>query len=212
MPLKSNTPVMDRLREATWDLHMATESHPFQCALGGGTLPRKLYVQYLSQLFLVHRALEKNLLSWQEKRNGWTSVLHEYHYQESCLRGDLVFLGQQPESVSASPSTQQVIDRINRAGVHTPIALLGFFYVLEGSSNGARFLAKTVVKAYNLPGKSGTGYLDRHGDKQRERWLQFKQDMNGLDFPEADIELMVESAKLMFAAFGQICTDLMSSP
>ena len=90
----------------------------------------------------------------------------------------------------------------------SPLSLLGLLYVLEGSTNGAKFMAKTLRKGLNLPEDRGAKYFDRYGDLQRERWTNFKATMNAQGFEQSEIDALVVEAKRMFQTFFEIGSEL----
>ncbi len=69
-----------------------------------------------------------------------------------------------------------------------PLRLLGMHYVLEGSNNGSRFIARHVGRAYQLSTGPGLRYLDPYGDRQRAYWMDFKNAMGKFQFTGADEE------------------------
>ena len=52
-----HTTIMDRLRTSTAEAHTAAEHHAFQQKFMKGLLTRDSYVNYLSQMWLIHRGL-----------------------------------------------------------------------------------------------------------------------------------------------------------
>ena len=93
-----------------------------------------------------------------------------------------------------------------------PLSLLGYLYVLEGSTNGAKFMAKNIITGMGLPQDQGASYFDRYGDKQRERWTAFKERMNANNFSPTEIAKIVEAGKEMFMAFFEIGDELSIAP
>jgi heme oxygenase len=204
--LNETTTVMDVLKESTRELHTAAERHPVEQALLAGTLPRETYVLYLAQMLCVHRALESHLRE-HECEAPFSAVLHEHQYQVPYLVEDLRFFGVDPDSVGASPGTGRLVDEIRETAARHPVALLGYHYVLEGSNNGSRFIARAVRAAYRLD-QDGTRYLDPYGDKQSEYWQSFRQAMVSVDFGENDIGHIVATAKGMFAGLVSVFDDV----
>jgi heme oxygenase len=78
-------------------------------------------------------------------------------------------------------------------------------YVLEGSNNGNRFIARAIRKA--LPG-APTRYLDPYGENQRPLWARFKADMEAVGFTPAEQDQIVLAAQEMFAAVGALSCEL----
>src|SRR5215470_10774063 len=101
--------VMDRLREATRPMHDAAEAHPFQKAFFSGSLPASTYANYLSQLLLVHRALESELKRHTKSIGAFASTLEDHQYQEPFLLKDLQHFKVDPQSITESKATQKLI-------------------------------------------------------------------------------------------------------
>lgn len=198
----------DRLKEETKELHAAAESHEFQRAFGSGKLSREGYANYLSQMYLVHKALEAHIKNLREATPVLSAVIREQNFREADLERDLRFLGIDPASVQPTQATRELIERFDQAAAENPDALLGYHYVLEGSNNGNTFIARGIRKAYELTDKDGTCYLDPYGDQQRAMWMQYKQAMAGLSLSEAQSDLIVESAKTLFRSIGQLSGEL----
>lgn len=195
----------DRLRTETRELHDAAEQHPFQRSLFKGSLPREQYVANLGQLYLVHRALEAKIRERISETPALAGVVREYQYQEPYLLEDLAYFGVEAESIQPVPATRAVIEAIERQGDECPVALLGHHYVLEGSNNGSRYIARNVSRAYGIPmGGAGLRYLDPYGDEQPAKWMEFKTDLLALSLTETEQDAVVSAAREMFAAIAAI--------
>ena len=204
------TAVMDLLRESTRDLHNDAEGQDFQRQLGSGSVHRAAYVRYLAQLKLLHEKLASLLLENADDRYI-SQVLKSYHTDNSSLARDLQFLRPGEEDKKPLSSTAGIMQDLEDCAAKAPYSLLGHLYVLEGSTNGAKFMAKNIRDGLGLPPDRGATYFDRHGDEQRQRWTAFKQDMNTLDFSPAEKGELVSSAKRMFQAFFEIGSELLTA-
>lgn len=198
----------DRLKEETKELHASAESHEFQRAFGSGKLPREGYVRYLSQMYLVHRALEAKIKATQGGTPELSDVISDRNFRETDLEADLRYFGVDPATVTPTKATSALIARFETAANENPDTLLGYHYVLEGSNNGNAFIARGIRKAYGLSGTEGTRYLDPYGDQQRPMWMQYKQAMAALTLTDEQADRIVESAKELFRAVGQLSGEL----
>jgi heme oxygenase len=201
--------VMQRLRESTRALHDAAEHHDFQRAFAQGSLPRDRYVDYLGQMYLVHKALEGQLRRAAETSEAIRAVVDERQYQVPYLVEDLEFFGVDPDSIEPLPGSRRLIDEIEQMASE-PASLLGLHYVLEGSNNGSRFIARGLMPAYKMAPGPGLRYLDPYGDEQRERWQAFRATMDEVDFSREDSDRLVESARHMFQSIVNISDDLLA--
>src|SRR5262245_10643452 len=195
---------MARLKAATAELHRHAESRPLQRQMAKGVLPREVFVAYLGQLWVVHEALERRLREARSEHPAFATVNHTYQQREPNLRGDLAFFGRDVGTIEPALATLALIDHITAAAKRQPLALLGMLYVLEGSNNGSKYIARAISRAYGLAPGPGLSYLDPYGDQQMERWQAFKRDMDRVGFAEDQIHDIVEAAKVMFSAIAQI--------
>jgi heme oxygenase (biliverdin-IX-beta and delta-forming) len=204
----SSLNVMDALRESTKDMHNDAEGHEFQHSLGSGKLDRARYVTYLEQLYLLHEHLAGLLGQCAKSSPQIDAVVQDYHHDHSKVLGDLKYFGKEGADARPLQATRKICARMDQYAKSNPINLLGHLYVLEGSTNGAKFMAKNIVSGMNLPEEHGASYFDRYGDKQRERWTAFKERMNGNNFSPTEISGLVEAGKEMFIAFFEIGDEL----
>ncbi len=83
----------------------------------------------------------------------------------------------------------------------------GMHYVLEGSKNGAKFLAPQVRTAYRLDGR-GARNLDPYGDQQRALWMAFREAMDAVDFTKSEFAAVIDAAKLTFRGVTRLYHEL----
>ncbi len=200
--------IMTRLKSATADLHQAAEGSPLQRRLVKGELPRDLYAAFLGQMYLVHAALEQAVRDAAATHPGFAAVVRDYHDREPQLLEDLAFLGVTLDTIAPVAATIAMLADVERAAAERPVALLGMLYVLEGSTNGSKFIAAAIRKAYKLEPGPGVAYLDPHGDLQRDRWQAFKHDMDSVGFTEAESEAIIEAAKGVFKSLTDVSDEL----
>lgn len=201
-------PVSVRLKEETAEHHTAAERHPFQQSLVRGTVSRDGYIDYLGQMFLLHAALESHLRAAAARVPAIAKVVRDFQHQEPYLRRDLAFFGVNPGSVAPTPQTSAFIATLDRVAAERPLALLGYHYVLEGSNNGSKYIAKAIRRTFGLGGQDGTAYLDPYGDQQQARWAEFKADLQACPLSNAEGDTLVRAASEMFEAIYRISDDL----
>jgi len=202
------TDVMTMLREGTAELHQRAEHQEFQQRMFRAELKREEYAHWLAQMWHVHRALERGLGAPRASDPRFAAVPDE-HAKEPLLAADLEALGAEPSP--PLPATARLVARIEESARTEPLRLLGYHYVLEGSANGNRVLARRLLPALGLePGVAGR-YLDPYGERQRETWTKFKDEMRTVELTAAESELLVDAAREMFGAISEISSEL-SSP
>ncbi len=226
-------PIMDQLRDETRGQHDRIERTAFAAALASGRLPREAYVESLAQLLVVHRALERHLRAAagggpSAHRDGGRAepdgrggghcdarvraVVREHQFQEANLRADLGHFGRDAEAIAAHRAALDLVEDIERTAAERPVGLLGHYYVLEGSKNGAKFLAPRVREAYRLVDGRGAAYLDPYGTEQRARWAEFRAAMNGLDLSEGERAEILRAAGATFTALTRMYDGLYDAP
>ncbi len=201
--------IMERLKSATSDLHQAAEQRVLQRELARGALPRDLYVAFLGQMLLVHEALEAAIRLTATRHRAFGAVVREHHTREGALRSDLDHLAGGTWVAEPLPAARLLIREIERARQEEPAALLGMLYVLEGSTNGSKFIAAAMSRRQGLKPGPGLGYLDPHGDHQKDRWQAFKSDMNAVGFSETESAAVIEAAMTMFRGIADLSDELM---
>ncbi len=201
--MTSDLTLMENLKATTRADHDSAEGHDFQRLLFSGQLPYETFCDYVGQLFVLHKALEDELkagLSDERIRK----VLGEWQYQEGFLDKDLTALGRKSADCKPLPATAKIIDAIRETSKKHPIALLGYHYVLLGSKHGARMICPNLKKSYNLEGSGGTLYFDPYEGQFMKLWGEFKDSMNKNELSEAETAEILDAAKLMFRAMGEI--------
>ncbi|MBD3336447.1 MAG: hypothetical protein GF355_13110 [Candidatus Eisenbacteria bacterium] len=206
--ISSRSGIMTRLREETRRHHVATEEGPFQQELLAGRLPLASYTALLQQLLHVHRAVESQLRWLASSQPPVAAVLRDYQFQEENILSDLRALHADPATEDPLPSTQSFVDEVNALSRSWPVALLGVHYVLEGSKNGGRYIAKALRRAYGFEDGKGVAYLDPYGDDQKTRWSEFKKNMDAARLNSDDQDAVVAAAQTAFDAIQEIHQEL----
>jgi heme oxygenase len=173
-----------------------------------GALPAPSFVEYLGQLLLVHRALESALDAAAADEPAIAAVFRGEHHHAPRLEDDLIAHGGDEDELIAATATAVVIQTIERVQTERPRALLGLLYVLEGSMNGNRFIARKLAAAYGLENGRGLRYFDPYGDEQRAVWMRFKADMDALELSVDDRDAIVDAACTMFDGISGISEEL----
>lgn len=192
------------LREETAPHHRRAERTEFQRALLAGRLSLSGYRAWLGQMLVVYRALERHLEALRA-RGKFVRLLALEWARTAELERDLAELGAGHESPCAATLAFQ--SRLAAWAEGSPEALLGVLYVLEGSTNGSRYIARAVRSAYGLEGSRGTTFLDPYGDRQPDRWRAFKEALDA-DVPPELVSGLVQAAGETFDTVTAIATAL----
>lgn len=197
--------VMDRLREGTADLHRGAEGSGFQQRMVAGTLSREDYARWLVQMLHVHRALEAPLRTHLGEPDF--VAVREEQLQEPYLLEDLAALGVEPDAWPPLPAVAAFVADAAARAQESPLDLLGWHYVLEGSNNGNRFIARRLLPALGLVAGGGR-YLDPYGAEQPVKWAAFKQAMVDREFSAEQSDVLLAAARRMFAVVGELSGQL----
>lgn len=206
METVSRPSLADTLREETASLHQEAESHPWQRALLQGRVGRDVFAAHQAQMYLVQKELEASLRQQQAAGGPASRVVQEYHFRQDLLAKDLDVLG--AGECAPAPATAGFLDWMRRAVEAEPAALIGVFYVVEGSTNGAKFIARALERALQLPGGRGLSYLDPHGEQLRTRWAAWRTDVNALDLTDAQRDAVVAAACRTFRFVSELMDEL----
>jgi heme oxygenase len=201
--------IMETLKEETRTLHNQTEGNDFQKFLFGGSLPKHQFVEYLGQMYLIHKALEDALSQLRHSSSIIATVIGDHQFQQNYLRTDLSAAKVSAEDLRALPATRKLINHIDNLNNKEPMALLGCEYVLFGSKHGAKLLSKNLGK-YELWTPGSPNYFDPYGDKFSGYWQDFKAKMNAIQFSQDEREQIIQGAKDMFSGLAKVFDDLIS--
>ncbi|MFI5881974.1 biliverdin-producing heme oxygenase [Streptomyces sp. NPDC051554] len=163
--------VTQRLRSGTRAWHEALERAGFATAMLAGALPLDRYVGQLAAYRVVLEALEGELTraTCPSVTAVWSPDLVKLPLLERDLHHFAATQGALPEP---GPAAEEFVGEIRRTAATEPRELLGFLYVLEGSTLGAMFLCRYVTEAYRLTDGNGASY---YGSGDRTRWAAFAE-------------------------------------
>jgi heme oxygenase len=204
----TRTQLGTRLKSATGEAHRHAESRELQRMLIQGRLPREVLAAYLGQLLLVHAALE-DAVEGGCGGDPWLAAFWCPGMRHSDrLRDDLRAHGLAPERVRPLAATEAILGSLTSDGA---AGLVGALYVLEGSMNGNRFIAR----AMDRPGASdrrGRSYFDPYGADQPARWAAFKAALDGLHMTASAEDRVVEGALRTFMAVAAMSDEVLAGP
>ena len=178
------------LREHTADDHKRAEQSEFQRQFVSGRLSRAGSVGWLEQMWFVYGALARNFAG-----SPYAAIFAGGRDRTPEIERDLESFAIPAATRRAVAATNAFIARIDAWAASDPAALLGALYVLEGSTNGSKYIARAVRKAYALGDAAGTAFLDPYGEKQMERWQGFRA--------ELDAAVSAEEHDALVAAAGE---------
>lgn len=194
----------EELKAASFSGHTRLQSAPFFAALAACQLPLESYVGQLRALSAIHGVIERALANCSDERITavWDSGRRKLH----LLQADLRYF--EPRTVAdikeAMEAALNTADELRLQSLEDPLALLGWLYVLEGSTLGAAVVRPMTARAFLLTGDGGLAYLHSYGDAVHERWAEYKQRMNALHLSDEEREQVVQAACQLFAKLEMI--------
>ncbi len=203
--------IMQALKERTREHHNNAEGQEFQRQLAAGELRRDIYIGYLGQLFLIHKRLETRLRQQQASLPGISQVLSDDQLQVPFLQQDLEFFGAKTEGLQPLTATSELLQKIDAAAENSPIALLGFHYVLLGSKHGGKFIAHSLQEKYRLNEGRGATYFDPYGTNFQQIWKSFTADFNAVEMSQADQEAVIQAATDTFLSISRLSEELLDN-
>ena len=199
--------IMLRLKSETSDLHSHAESRTLQRAIASGEVDQTTFSEYLGQLYHVHSSLESALENSRDKNAAIATLATADRMRVPDLDRDLAFHGVELDQIAAGDAARQFAAKVEEIKALDPVALLGALYVLEGSTNGGRFLARALRESWNLDGE-GLAYFDPYGNEQPQKWAAFRCDMDEASFEADQEEAIIEMAKATFLAIAEVSDEV----
>ena len=199
--------IMQRLKAETSDLHSHAESRTLQRTIASGEVDRATFSAYLGQLYEVHHSLESALEINRDKHAAIGALATADRMRVPDLDRDLAFYGVDRDQLVIGDAAQRFSTKIEESRGSDPVALLGALYVVEGSTNGGRFLARALRKSWNLDGE-GLSYFDPYGDQQPQKWAAFRREMDEASFEADQEEAIIEMAKATFLAIAEVSDEV----
>ena len=176
---------IQKLRRETEADHLAVES---AMPLMDADLTSSQYVACLERIYGV-------VCAWEDRASelapDWLQPTLAARQRQSLLKRDLAAFG------VLDPDTE----RPTLTHITNLPSLLGFMYVMEGSTLGGQFIARHVQQVLHLQDGEGTFYFRSHGDHTGSMWKQFCEILTQ-KIPDDQTNIVVSSAKNMFAVFG----------
>jgi len=211
---------MEKIKSGIWDIHEGVQNTAEKPKddvetmdnLMQGTLAKYKYVNQVKQRYLLQKGFEEILDRTRKENDFVGSVVTDEQFHADKAAKDLEFFGIDPDSCKTIPETDEFLkfcqDNIDR----DPRLALSIHYIIEGSNNGAMFIAKAVKKSYDLEGTDGTYHLQPYGTAIREKWGAFAAAFNALEMDDELMNEMVKVGRESFHHMNKIATAAYQQP
>jgi heme oxygenase len=193
-----------RLKTETRAAHDRIETLPFSRALARGELALQSYVAQLQAYVPMHEALDDRARTCEHV--AVRAVWRESMAKLPLLEKDLAFfagLGLAPVR-AALDRGREVGRAIEHVAEVAPVALLGWLYVLEGSTLGGAFLRPLLVRSLHLPEHAGTAYYAPYGREVAARWAETRTRLDATSLSAREADVVVREASRAFELVGSI--------
>lgn len=200
------------LRRRTAEAHTELENMRFGRRLAAGEIDRTRYSDYLRATATVVASLRTEVRRHRVDRQGVGALrpfLETFDDWTRLLEQDITHLGGDDgmANAAAQRAALDLVQTIRRHLVDAPGWVLGTAYVLFGSHNGNRAVAKAVASGLGLQGRAGTAYLRATcGDKSL--WPAFKDHVDRALDSERLVDEAVRGALATFACFAGVFESL----
>ena len=185
---------LETLREATRGEHERTaraSEGRFFGASGG--IDRRGYRALLEAFLGLYRPLDERLVS--ASRRHLSSL--RYRRRADRIERDLRVLGCSEGHLGEIPT----FPRGELPDVDGPHRLLGCLYVVEGSELGGRVIRKRLEKELDGDALRADAFFGTDPDRVRERWTEFRAELEHRLDPGGPVEDAAEAARATFGAF-----------
>jgi len=199
---------MDVLKSATSEQHRQAERRQLQRKMVAGEVSREIFGRWLGQMMLLHRALWEAIVANRARERVLGDVVQDEGLHVVRLQRDLAALELASQVVAPLATTSRAVAGIRETAERDPIALLGYNYVLEGSMNGNRFIARAMAPTV---GAGATSYLDPYGAEQPAVWQAYRGRMNGVVSDAPSAERIVAAARAMFDWVSALSDELIAA-
>jgi len=202
---------MGRLRKETKENHKQMEALPFFNALIAGTLPVECYVGQLKTMAIIHSVLERELET--SMNTAVVKVNNQRLAKLPLLSQDLLYFSHLNFSdfKTATCNALEFSQKIKLAHALNPLSLLGYLYVMEGSTLGNAGHRFDVAKTFSLKNDAGLAYYSSYKERLTENWNQFATVMDENVTDTGDQDRVIAVARDAFDGLKEIYQQLYPS-
>ena len=183
-------PLIEHLRSATWQRHTQFEQLPFVISLMDGTLPLESYIAQLRGLAVILSSFEQTLANCRHDLIKRLKPLLKSRFAMLCA--DLSYFAPRmvPDIVPAIKISQEISMQILSEASASPGALLGYLYVLEGTTRGNQVHLPDIIRCFTIEDGAGVSFYRGYGDATETHWGEFCAVIN-----DAGAELFDDAVK-----------------
>ncbi|CDN45724.1 Heme oxygenase [Paenibacillus sp. P22] len=183
--------ILERLREETAPSHEQLESNAYARAIMDQTMTLQQYKQYLELFYGFIKPMEAIVLA-APAAEAW-GIDFSRLAKLPLLERDFTELGYSRTDIESIPVCGSLPD------VSVPARMLGYLYVMEGSTLGGQVISRKLASGLQLAPESGLSYFYAYGPDTRARWGEMRELLVREGSEPRQGGEMVEAAKETFA-------------
>jgi heme oxygenase len=199
-------PLSKTLKSGTKTVHRAAENVRFVRDFLKGKVPKDSYIELLTSLFHVYKAMERALANLPAHLCHCDfSVLRRTETLEADLR---YYTGTTPEQTlkvgEPSVAARQYIERLERLAGENPVLILAHAYTRYlGDLSGGQILARSALKTYDLPPGKGVSFYNfeevgTSASQVKAFKREYRSSLDALQFSVSQADALVEEANVAF--------------
>lgn len=173
-----------RLREETRTNHSQIECVPLLKKIIDGQISLDDYQQLIIKFYGYISPCEKQI-------NAVNSDISFDRQKLPLLIKDLLALGVESQAQADIELCHHLPDLTTRPGI------IGYLYVMEGSTLGGQVISKILKNKLSLMADSGAAYFSGYGEQTKLKWNSFCQ-MLEIEADKCDQAIIIKSANEVF--------------
>lgn len=186
------TTIMEQLRKETAEDHDQIEQNDYATAIMNLTLTAAEYQAYLEKFYGFIQPIEQQIAQLDGVQELGIDMKHRA--KTPLLEQDLAFI---------SSNRQQIPICADIPEIASTEQLLGYLYVIEGSTLGGQIITRKLRDHLSLEPGAGLSYFNAYGQDTRTQWKELSETMNTAVEAGADREVIVDTAKETFRLLNQ---------
>ena len=157
-------PLIDHIKSVTWHRHEKFEQLPFVEALVNGTLPLQSYIAQLRGLAVILSVMERAVAESTFPLISRIRPLMKSRFNLICADLSVFAADMVPDILPAIRLSLDTAHEIRTIASTSPGKLLGFIYVLEGTTRGNQVHLPDIVKCFSLENEQGISFYRGYGE------------------------------------------------
>ncbi len=179
------------LKIQTASAHESLENSSLMMPLHRGEVTAAYYQQLLIKFYGIFMPLEESVKLHQQALASFLPDIDQRR-KATALTKDLAFMNTDTSDIALH----------NFKEINSPAAALGAMYVMEGSTLGGRFIAKTIQKHLNIDPEEGITFFSGYGQDTGTKWKLFQEGLLNFEANNSEaVPEVIAAANYVFKEF-----------